>query len=110
MSGRYTTANQKPKQRQRLPPSRGTDELERRILEMGFECKQKERWIAKAVRPDIKNPEPRWVYRHGSWRVLLPTEECPWRTVQWFCGDDCRWYVDFDLSVPVQCIISFMEL
>lgn len=56
-----------------------------------------------------KKGGPRMMMRRSSVRVLMPSDDQPWVTVQKFVGERVAWFVDFDQDVPSNLIVTFAE-
>lgn len=97
------------KDRKHIPKTYGTDAVEVGLMERGFRCREKERWLKECERsPELRANQPRFTYRNGDWRVLSPNHDSPWWTIQRWSGSQCEWFVDFPLAVPAERVAWFI--
>lgn len=94
-----------------VPSWRGCDALERGLVDAGFRCVERDRWLKATERsPELRTDPPRFHYRRGDsdFRVLTPSCERPWWTIQRWRGSNCHWFVDIPLDVPVSNVLGFL--
>ena len=85
--------------------------LERHFAALGFTCKERPGFdkSCRHTASRVLDP-PRFTYVSptGRWRILAPSNDFRWTTVQRWTSVQCLWFVDFPLEVPADAIEQFM--